>query len=288
MYEDSPDHRLYKNLMGVLYTVHPVRLDIGGEVSDIQKIDRDLLEKCYRMFYNPSNMVLVVAGDFDPKAAFEVAEKTLSGDSFKARGRIERHLPVEPAGVKDRVVRAEMAVSRPRVLIGFKDLESAGAKALEREIQTSVVLDQLFGRSSDFYTRHYESGLIDDSFSFSYNSDDPFGFSLIGGETDEPERLAEEVLLELHKAKEGRLRAADVERSKRKRLGRFIRSFDSPDGCAFLVMGCVQRGIDLFAVPQVISRMSAKALERRLASHFDERNYAVSILMPKKQPSAVS
>ncbi|HUR38673.1 MAG TPA: pitrilysin family protein [Planctomycetota bacterium] len=282
MYEDSPDHRLYKNLMGVLYTVHPVRIDIGGEVSDIQKIDRDLLEKCYRMFYNPSNMVLVVAGDFDPKAAFEVAEKTLSGDGFKARGPIERHRPVEPAGVKDRVVRGEMAVSRPRVLIGFKDLDSAGAKALEREIQSSVVLDQIFGRSSDFYTRHYESGLIDDSFSFSYNSEDAFGFSLIGAETDEPERLAEEVLLELHKARKGKLKQKDLERSKRKRLGKFIRSFDTPDGAAFLIMGCVQRDVDLFQVPQVISKLSAGALERRMREHFDEQNYAVSILNPKK------
>ncbi|HLY12612.1 MAG TPA: pitrilysin family protein [Planctomycetota bacterium] len=282
MYEDAPDHRLYKNLMGVLYTVHPVRLDIGGEVSDIQKIDRDLLEKCYRMFYNPSNMVLVVAGDVDPAAAFEVAEKTLSGDGFKPRGAIARHWPTEPPGVKDRVVRAEMAVSRPRILIGFKDLDAAGAKALEREIQSSVVLDQLFGRSSEFYTRHYESGLIDESFSFSYNSEDAFGFSLIGAETDEPERLAEEVLLELHRAKKGKLKQKDLERSKRKRLGKFIRSFDTPDGAAFLIMGCVQRDVDLFQVPQVISKLSAGALERRLRQHFDEQNYAVSILSPKK------
>ena len=282
MYEDSPDHRLYKNLMGVLYTTHPVRIDIGGEVSDIQKIDRDLLEKCYRMFYNPSNMVLVVAGDFDPEAAFAVAEKTLSPEAFKAQGPIQRHWPAEPAGVKDRVVRAEMAVSRPRVLVGFKDLDSAGSKALEREIQSSVVLDQLFGRSSEFYTRHYESGLIDDSFSFSYNSEDAFGFSLIGAETDEPERLAEEVLLELHRAKKGKLKQKDLERSKRKRLGKFIRSFDTPDGAAFLIMGCVQRNVDLFQVPQVISKLSAGALERRMRDHFDEQNYAVSILSPKK------
>ena len=183
--------------------------------------------------------------------------------------------------MKERVVRAEMAVSRPRVLVGFKDLETGNEKALERELGTSVVLDLLFGRSSEFYTRHYEKGLIDDSFSFSYNSEDAFGFSLIGGETDRPEELAEQVLLQLHEAKKGKLKAADLERSKRKRLGKFIRSFDTPDGAAFLVMGCAQRGIDLFSVPQVISKMSAGGLERRLKGHFDERNYAVSILNPK-------
>jgi hypothetical protein len=47
-------------------------------------------------------------------------------------------------------------------------------------------------------------------------------------------------------------------------------------------MGCVQRNVDLFQVPRVISKLSAGALERRLRDHFDEQNYAVSILSPKK------
>jgi predicted Zn-dependent peptidase len=282
MYEDSPDHRLYKNLMGILYTLHPVRLDIGGEVSDIQGIDRDLLESCYRKFYNPANMALIVAGDLDPAKVFSQAEALFGASEFKALGPIGRVWPSEPPGVKERVVRAEMAVSRPRLLIGFKDLESGNDGALERELRTSVILDLLFGRSSAFYTRAYENGLIDDSFSFSYNSEDAFGFSLIGGETDQPEELAEQVLRELHNAKKSKLQAADVERSKRKRLGKFIRSFDTPDGAAFLVMGCAPRGIDLFSVPEVISKMTAGALQSRLKSHFDERNYAVSILNPKQ------
>lgn len=285
MYEDSPDHRLYKNLMRVLYTVHPVRLDIGGEVSDIQGIDRDLLESCYRKFYNPANMTLVVAGDVDPKKVFDQAEAQLAQSGFVALGPIGRTLPAEPAGVKERVIRAEMAVSRPRLLLGFKDLGAGNERALERELETSVVLDLLFGRSSAFYTRAYEEGLIDESFSFSFNSEDAFGFSLIGGETDHPEELAERVLKELHDAKEVKLKATDVERSKRKRLGKFIRSFDTPDGAAFLVMGCAQRGLDLFKVPGIVSKLSSTALQRRLKDHFDERNYAVSILNPK--PGAV-
>ena len=32
----------------------------------------------------------------------------------------------------------------------------------------------------------------------------------------------------------------------------------------------------------VISKLSAGALEKRLREHFDEQNYAVSILSPKK------
>jgi predicted Zn-dependent peptidase len=290
MYDDSPDHRLYRNLMSVLYTEHPVRLDIGGTVEDIQKIDRPLLEVCYRTFYNPANMVLVVAGDLDPAAVFRGAARVLSDGRFRPRGPIRRNLPAEPPGVRERVVRAEMAVSLPRVLVGFKDLDVDPRTAMRRELETSVVLDLLFGRGSAFYTRAYEEGLIDDSFSFSYNSEEPFGFSLIGGETEEPERLAERILLELHNARKRRLKKRDVERSKRKRLGKFIRSLDTPEGAAFLVLNCAQRNLDLFEVPRLIGRLSPARLEERLREHFDERNYAVSILLPKKgaEPAAVT
>jgi predicted Zn-dependent peptidase len=282
MYEDSPDHRLYKNLMRILYTAHPVRIDIGGEVSDIQHIDRGLLESCYRMFYSPSNMDLIVAGDVDPQDVFDRVQGLLPPDRFPPSDQIGRHWDAEPPGVKERVARAEMDISRPRVLVGFKDLDTADGDPLRRELEVSVLLDLLFGRSSEFYTTAYEEGLIDDSFSFSYSGEDAFGFSLIGGETDEPEKLAERVLQELHGARARRAKASDVERAKRKRLGKFIRSFDSPDGAAFLLLGCEPRGIDILQVPKVLTKLSAAALDRRLRGHFDERNYAVSILLPKK------
>lgn len=282
MYEDSPDHRLYKNLMRILYTTHPVRLDIGGEVSDIQNIDRGLLESCYRMFYSPSNMDLIVAGDVDPAAVFARVEKLLPPDKFPPLGEIGRHWEAEPAGVKERVVREEMDISRPRVLVGFKETDGGARNPLERELEISVLLDLLFGRSSEFYTKAYEEGLIDDSFSFSYSGEDAFGFSLIGGETGEPEQLAERVLEELHKARTKKPKLQDVERARRKRLGKFIRSFDSPDGAAFLLLGCEPRGIDILDVPKVLQKLSLNSLQRRLREHFDERNYAVSILLPKK------
>ena len=288
MYEDSPDHRLYKNLMRILYTAHPVRLDIGGEVSDIQKIDRGLLESCYRMFYSPSNMDLIVAGDVDPADVFSRVERLLPSEKFPPLGEIGRHLEVEPPGVKERVAREAMDISRPRVLLGFKETDGGTRKPLERELEMSVLLDLLFGRGSDFYNAAYEKGLIDDSFSFSYSGEDAFGFSLIGGETGEPETLAERILEELHAARKRRPKLADVERSRRKRLGKFIRSFDSPDGAAFLLLGCEPRGIDILEVPKLLQKLTPAALERRLREHFDERNYAVSILTPKSGASASS
>jgi len=281
MYDDSPDYRIYKNLMPALYRSHPVRIDVGGTVESIQGISRALLESCYRTFYHPKNMVLIVAGDLDPRAVVERAETAMASRTFGPSG-IERFFPDEPAGAAKPEVRGEAVVSRPRVTIGVKDTVVGAKDALARELETSVLLDLLFGRSSAFFTRAYERGLIDDSFSFSYNSEAPFGFSLLGGETDDPSRLVDEVRREVAKARKGRFARRDVERSKRKRLGRFLRALDSPEGLAFLFLGCHPRGIDPFDIPKAITRLTPRALEERLRHHLVEANQSVSILTPAR------
>ncbi|MBI2901688.1 MAG: insulinase family protein [Planctomycetes bacterium] len=280
MYEDSPDYQVYRNLMAGLYQVHPVRIDVGGTVEDIRRIDAALLEDCYKVFYNPANMVLILAGDLDPRETFAIAEGAIP--PTPRGGEIRRFWPKEPPGAKKAMTWTESVVSRPKLLLGFKDLDLDGRDILARDLQMSVLLDLVFGRASRFYNRHYETGLIDDGFSASYNSDLPYGFSLIGGETDEPERLAEEVLKEIARARKERLKKRDVERAKRKRLGRYLRAFDTPDGAAFLLLGSMQKNVDLFEVPKAISRLRPGEIEERLRHHFDDRNYAISVVAPKK------
>lgn len=280
MYEDSPDYQVYRNLMAGLYQKHPVRNDVGGTVADIQKIDPAQLEHCYNVFYNPANMILILAGDLKPAEAFAKAD-ALIPKHVKAAPAIPRFWPEEPLGAHKGMTWIESVVSRPRLLLGFKDLDLAKRDILARDLEMSVILDLVFGKSSRFYQKQYETGLIDDGFSGSYNSDLPYGFSIIGGETDDPEKLIEEVLKEIERVKKERLKSRDIERSKRKRLGKFIRAFDTPDGAGFLLLGCLQKNVDVFDVPKAIQRLQPRALEERLRAHFDNRNYAISIVSPK-------
>ncbi|MBI4565202.1 MAG: insulinase family protein [Planctomycetes bacterium] len=281
MYDDSPDYRLYKNLMAALYREHPVRLDIGGTVRTIQDIDRGLLERCYRRFYHPSNMWFVACGDLDPERVMDQLSRALSQGTFGSDGAaIERNYPVEPVQTFQRLARERAVVSRPRVLIGFKDLDLSSSRLLDRELSTSVLLDLLFGSTSAFHQTWYRQGLIDDSFSASYTSDTEFSFSLIGGETEEPDRLAEAVAREIRRAARARLKKRDIQRAVRKRLGRYLRSFDNPEGIAFLLLSCAVRGIDVFGVPDALKKLTVRRLEERLRAHLREEQAAVSIIEP--------
>ena len=55
------------NMLGGLYKHHPIRVSVAGSVESISHITAETLYSCHKAFYDPSNMVLCVAGDVDPK-----------------------------------------------------------------------------------------------------------------------------------------------------------------------------------------------------------------------------
>ncbi|MHC4859004.1 MAG: EF-P 5-aminopentanol modification-associated protein YfmH, partial [Planctomycetota bacterium] len=119
MYEDSPDWRCFIHLVQGLYVRHPIRTDITGTVASIQEIDREKLLTCYRNFYDPGNLCLVVSGDVDPERVVRTALRTLSEVDAGSRAvRIEEN---EPARVVRRFHEEVAAVPRPTLLLGFKD-----------------------------------------------------------------------------------------------------------------------------------------------------------------------
>ena len=119
MYDDYPDWKVYMNAVQAMYSEFPIRIDTAGTVETVSHIDKEVLYKCYNTFYNPSNMVMVVCGDFEPNALLEEIKKRLI--DVKANGEIKRIYPVEPEKIVKDYVEQKMEVSRPLYAIGIKD-----------------------------------------------------------------------------------------------------------------------------------------------------------------------
>ncbi|OHB70861.1 MAG: hypothetical protein A2W23_01670, partial [Planctomycetes bacterium RBG_16_43_13] len=261
MYDDMPDYRMYKNLMSILYKEHPVRIDIGGTVESVKAVKKDMLVSCYNKFYNPANMILVFSGDLEPYEIFTLSDKLIPKNEQKEY-KIDHIIPNEPSGIIKKSVTQNMTVSMPRILIGFKDPSNTDGTedTLIKEIATGMALELLFGRGTKFYNNVYESGLIDDTFSYSHNSEDTFAFSVIGGETSEPDKLIEEVLFTINKAKQNGFKRHDVEVGKRKRFGKFLKVFDSPDSAAFSFAECNRKDTDIFNIPTALKKINRDIL----------------------------
>ena len=117
MVEDTPDWRVYTNLLECLYHSSPARVAIAGTVESIAEITPETLYACHKAFYDPANMMLCVVGDVKPDEIAAIAEEILPN----SRGEvIERDYGQEDMRVVEKCRREAMEVSMPQFLVGFK------------------------------------------------------------------------------------------------------------------------------------------------------------------------
>ncbi|WP_042472052.1 EF-P 5-aminopentanol modification-associated protein YfmH [Bacillus ndiopicus] len=230
MYDDLPDWRLYFGAIENMYHQFPVKIDIAGTIESIDNITAEHLYTCYNTFYHPSNMLLFVIGAIDPEEMMKVIEENQNRKTFPQPTPLTRIFEQEPTNVaiQERVL--HMDVQKPKVYFGLKAKQTgfSGEQMLKHELAVQIGLECLFGRASDFYTKIYEEGLIDETYSYDFMLEQGYGFALIGSDTPKDEELVnviKELLAEAEK--QVLFTTTDVERIKRKRIGFFLRALNS-------------------------------------------------------------
>lgn len=286
MYEDNPEWRLQDNLMKALYHRHPVRIDIAGTVESIQEIDPDVLYLCHRTFYHPANMVVLVVGDVRPEEVIAQVSDNVGRRGYEPRPAVVRRYPDEPPTLHEQRRAERLRVSLPLLALGFKDQPAApGRELLERATAIEIALRAIVGRSSDLYNRLYDQGLLDDSFGASYTGEVGYAHVIMGGETREPERLADALRAGIEQARERGVSAEDFERLRRAALGSFIAALQSPELIAHQATADFFRGFELFDRYDVLKALTLDQVNVRLREVFAPEKCAVSIIQPKQSGS---
>ena len=231
MYLDDPNWRLFFGILGNLYPKHPLHIDIAGTVTSIAEITAEDLYTCYNTFYQPSNMTLFVVGKMDPEALMAFIRENQAAKEFPAAQPIRRHFPEETAAdiVKESAI--EMAVTRAKVLVGLKGLDevpTTGRDLMKYQITVNLLLQLLFGNTSQNYLALYDEGLLDDSFSYDFNLDRSFHFADIGGDSEQPEVLAERIeAILLSATTSPELTEENLSLLKKKMIGKYFQSLNS-------------------------------------------------------------
>jgi predicted Zn-dependent peptidase len=280
MYDDNPDWKVYMNLLKAMYQEHPVKIEIAGTIESIAKITPETLYQCYETFYHPANMLLLVVGSFDPQAVMQLIRDNQAKKSFSPAPQIERLYPQEPTALAQQRVEHHLAVGLPKCLIGFKETKTGltGEALLRRELTTKLLLEILFGTSSPLYQKLYDSQLITDTFDFDYSSEKDYAYSIMGGDTPDPDMLIDTIKQELEKVLQGGIDEQAFERSKRKKIGHQLRALNSVEFIANQFTSYKFNGNDLFDVLPVLETITREEIETRMAEHFRFEQMAVSIV----------
>ena len=280
MYDDSPWERCFSQLLKCLYEKNPVRKNICGTVESLSRITPELLFDCYRMFYQPSNMALVVCGNVTAEEVLEAADCVLP-EPVPPRA-IRRMEFAEGKGAAKRFASAPMQVAKPLFAIGFKDADIPAdpAARMFRDAAVSLLGEVIFSRSESFFSNLFEEGKLTASYSYGYSICDTFAFYCISGESDNPEEIRDRLLETIGRIAENGVDPAILERCRRILLADCIRAFDSTEEIANDLLSFVFDGGEIFAYPDVLASVTPDHVNSLLRSVFRKENLALSVINP--------
>ncbi|RNB91804.1 insulinase family protein [Brevibacillus fluminis] len=280
MYDDNPDWKVYTNLLKGMYQKHPINIEIAGTVESISAIDKEVLYQCYETFYHPANMVFFMVGSFDVEQMMQLIKENQAAKTFPPAPDIQRIFPEEPAEIAKERTEFALPVGLPKCFLGFKDTENGltGEQLLRREFATKLALDLLLGSSTKLYQQMYDDGIITESFDFDYSNDKMYGYTIIGGDTPDPDRFVSQITAELARAQQAGVSEQDFERAKRKKIGQFLRSCNSVEFIANQFTNYQFNGTNLFEVVPVLEQITRKEVEERIREHFKPEQMALSIV----------
>ena len=282
MYDDDPVWQCYINAMKCLYKNAPIRLDTAGTIETISHITPEILYDCYNTFYNPSNMTLVVCGDFEPEEILKEIKKRLLPTTKNPE--IKRIYPEEPEEINEIEKECKMDISMPLFMIGFKDkIETDKEKLIKRYTTIKVLLELIAGEGSQFYKKMYEDGILLSPLDLDYEFSDTYAHVLITGQSTNPEIVKKELLEEIKNIKENGIDSEELEMAKRKLYGAYVNEYESVSDIARNIVADRMRGIkNSFDYLDVFSYIKDDSVYQILEELLRNENNVISIVKPIK------
>ena len=279
MYDDHPGWQVYMNAMKCMYNVNPIRIDIAGTVESISEINKEILYNCYNTFYHPSNMALVLCGDFDPESLLEEVKKRLL--KKEPVGEIKRIYPEERQEICKKEEIVEMEVSNPLFVLGFKDKLSKEEKIVKKHIAIEILLNMIIGKSSELYKKLYEEGYLLSQPDLEYEFSKQYAHILISGQSKDPKKVIKEIKKQIEKMKQEELNKEEFSRIKKKIYGDYVTEYNDVGDIARMFLADYFKGVNSFEYIENYNAVSIEYIQQVLKECFREENSVISIVNGK-------
>ena len=281
MVADSPESRVFENLMEIMYSVHPVRIPILGTRETIGNITPEVLYHCHRAFYRPDNMMLCVVGDVDADAVRDTAARLLPQ---KPPHTVEKEAWQEPMTVLRPEISCKMEVAMPMFQLGFKcEPQDRGEAAVRLEMVGDLAAEALFGESSALYLELYEKGLIDASFGGGFESLDGMAMLTCSGDSEDPWAVRDAILNRARQLALEGVQEKDFLRMKRSVLGRRIKDLDSFNSTCFRLCAYHFSQFDYMEFPRVFQDIRESEIREFIRRVVQQERCSLSVILPEDQ-----
>ena len=116
--DDNPQAKMNEHFMAMAYANSPYKHPVIGWPSDIANYKVEDLQAWYQRWYAPNNATLVVVGDVQPNAVFDLAEKYFGELKTSEIIPLKPQTEIEQLGVRKMTVKVPAKL--PAVVLGYK------------------------------------------------------------------------------------------------------------------------------------------------------------------------
>jgi len=207
---DSPGRQSSQLLFSSVFSKHPYGLPVIGYEKNVRSWSVKKIKQFYQSRYVPTNMCLIVSGDFDEKEMrTQVTQYFSDFKSYKLK-KIKR--AKEPSAKKIVYKTRQKELKESTVNIAFKipNIKHKDIPALD---VLSMVLGQ--GETSRLYNKmRLENNVVNGVSAFSYSPQDPGLFSINFRQLDQkPEEAFKYIFSEIEKIKNSEITWDEIKKS---------------------------------------------------------------------------
>jgi zinc protease len=142
--QDNPSFEAWNRLTHLAFVKHPYMYPVIGYKEVLQKMDRQLLVDYWKRWYRPQNIIVVVVGDIDAKAAAKKAAEAFSG--WPASKTLPVRLAKEPAQTALRSEEATGDIQTTLAVIGLPSSAELDADTPALDMALSILGQGLSSR----------------------------------------------------------------------------------------------------------------------------------------------
>ena len=277
MYDDYPEWVMYMNAMKAMYKNNEINVDVAGTKETIAEIDKEKLYKIYNSFYKPSNMIIVVSGDFEPTDIINILKSKITMNEIKEETK--RIYNSEPDEIVKSKVQKNMDISMPCFMIGYKDNNFCKNK-VKRDIAIDIISNVVLGNSTEFFKKLYEDGKILSEPSMFYEFAETYSHVLIQGQTNFVDEVIFAIEDEFEKIKNNGINDDDFERSKKKIYGELVKSYNDVSAIANSFLSNYFKNINPFDYFEEFECINKEYVEGILKEIFNKEKRVISIINP--------
>ena len=284
MSDDSVHFDMHQKLNRMLYSDYSIYSDVGGTISDIRKIDFDVLKLAFDTFYHPENVSLVITGNVDPEKILSIIENhnynNLNWPKFnqikniiKDDKRKIHHQTKYVANALQPMISFAVKIPRKYFIVENKEY---------LHIVIGTIISNAFGMGSHNFDYLEKQKLMNVSFFTKLVLEKEYGYFNIYIQTNKVRRYQKTITELLLKIASNPLDEEFFTVNKKNIIGNYITLFDSISRSHEILCNCVNENIRIDQYLQHILDLNMEDLDSLRHIFNPENIYSLTYLKPKK------